>query len=130
MRYVCSSRPATTRLVACGMAVLLWAAVGHASTIEPQRAVEEIHQGALVLDVRSAEEVAETRLLADAVHVPHHDTDSLIAAIGPDPDRPVVLYCATGSRTSIAIDMLRDAGYNRLVNAGGYDDLKAALDES
>jgi phage shock protein E len=110
--------------------VLLFACTIQAAEIEPDRAAAAIDDGALVLDVRSADEVAETGVLAEAEHVPHTDIQGLIEAIGPDHDRLVVLYCRTGFRTALAIGELHEAGYTNLINAGGYVDLEAALDDS
>jgi phage shock protein E len=110
--------------------MLLLACAGQAAEIEPDRAAAAVQAGALVLDVRSADEVAETGLLADAEHVPHTDLQGLTEVIGPEHDRPVVLYCSTGFRTALAIGELQAAGYTNLINAGGFDDLEAALDDS
>jgi phage shock protein E len=93
----------------------------------PDLAATRIDDGALIIDVRSAEEVEETGLLADATQVPHTDTAGLIETIGPDRDRPVVVYCSTGLRSSFAIDDLERAGYTDVVNGGSYEDLQQAL---
>ncbi|HWO27030.1 MAG TPA: rhodanese-like domain-containing protein [Kofleriaceae bacterium] len=38
--------------------------------------------------------------------------------------RTVIGYCARGSRATKAKQALEAAGYSRVVNGGGYDDLK------
>lgn len=95
--------------------------------IYPNMAADLIGQGALVIDVRRAEEVEDTGLLADAKHVEHGDLEGLKEAIGNDTWRTVVVYCASGRRAGIAIDALQEAGFTGLVNAGGYEDLHLAL---
>jgi phage shock protein E len=123
--------PRRHRPAGIGLAMLILSSIATAAAdIDVGRAAATVAEGALVVDVRSADEVAETSLLADATHVPHSDTDALIEAIGPDPDRPVVLYCSSGFRSAMAISDLQAAGYTNLVNGGGYDDLAAALEES
>jgi len=94
---------------------------------DPDLAATRIADGARVIDVRSAEEVEATGVLADAAHVPYRETDGLIEAIGPEQDRVVVLYCSNGLRSSFAIDDLERAGYTNLVNGGGYEELQQAL---
>jgi phage shock protein E len=106
----------------------LAALAAQAREIEPDRAAAAIEDGALVLDVRSAEEVEESSLLAGARHAPHRDTEAMLEAAGPDTERTLVVYCRTGSRSAIAIEALRQAGYSSLINAGGYRDLKAVLE--
>jgi phage shock protein E len=39
-------------------------------------------------------------------------------------DREVVLYCRSGRRSGMALEALREAGYDKVYNAGGYSDLK------
>ncbi len=96
--------------------------------IYPWLAAGLVARGVPVIDVRSAEEIAETGMLADAVNIVHTDTEALIEFIGEDRDRTVVLYCRSGRRAGLAIDKLREHGYRGLVNAGGYQDLAAAIE--
>lgn len=96
--------------------------------IYPNLAVRLIEMGVPVIDVRSQEEVGETGVLADADHIPHTDVDALAEFIGDDRDRAVVMYCGSGRRADRAIEALRERGFSGMVNAGGYDDLRAALE--
>ncbi|MEE4175752.1 MAG: rhodanese-like domain-containing protein [Xanthomonadales bacterium] len=94
---------------------------------DPEAAAEAwrlIEDGALVIDVRSAEEYA-AGALEGAMHVPHDDTEALKQAIGEERSRPVVMYCGSGRRVGIAIDTLEADGYDGLHNATGLDALEA-----
>lgn len=82
-----------------------------------------------VIDVRSESEIEETGTLAGATHIPHTDIDAIARFIGDDPSRAVILYCGSGRRAGLAIDELRERGYHGLVNAGGYGDLRQALED-
>ena len=82
-----------------------------------------IENGALVIDVRSAEEFAGGHL-DGAIHIDWDDTDALIAAIGGDKQRPVVFYCRSGNRAGKAITKLRLGGYTNIFNATGLGALK------
>lgn len=82
-----------------------------------------IENGALVIDVRSAEEFAGGHL-DGAIHIDWDDTDELIAAIGSDKQRPVVFYCRSGNRAGKAINQLRLGGYTNIFNATGLGALK------
>lgn len=81
-----------------------------------------------VIDVRSAEEVEQTGTVAGATNIPHTETEALAEFIG-DRDRTVILYCGSGRRAGLAIEALRERGFHGLVNAGGYEDLQAALED-
>ncbi|MCS7088689.1 MAG: rhodanese-like domain-containing protein [Thermoflexales bacterium] len=41
-------------------------------------------------------------------------------------DKPVVLYCRSGSRSAIAASILRSAGYTEVYDLGGIGDWQAA----
>ena len=86
---------------------------------------QHIEDGALLIDVRSAEEF-EGGHIDGAINVPHDQTDALVAAIGADTDRAVVLYCGSGRRAGRAEDALEALGYQQVFNGQGYQDLVKA----
>lgn len=83
-----------------------------------------IEDGALVIDVRSPGEFSRGHV-DGALNIVHTDIEALAAAIGPDQDRSVVLYCGSGRRSGLAITELEELGYTALFNATGYDALQA-----
>ena len=82
-----------------------------------------IENGALVIDVRSAEEFAGGHL-DGAIRIDWDDTAALIKAIGNDKQRPVVFYCRSGNRAGKAIAQLKLGGYTNIFNATGLGALK------
>ncbi len=82
-----------------------------------------IQNGALVIDVRSAEEFAEGHL-DGAINIEWNKTDELIAAIGSDKQRQVVFYCRSGNRVGKSIYELGKKGYTNIFTATGLDALK------
>ncbi len=83
-----------------------------------------IENGALLVDVRSAEQFAEGHI-DGAVNIVWDDTDALIAAIGEDKQRQVVFYCRSGNRVGKSIVVLSAKGYNNIYNATGLEALEA-----
>ena len=83
---------------------------------------ELIEKGALVIDVRTAAEFA-TGHIEGAINIPYEKTDELVAAIGSDTSKEVVLYCRSGRRSGIAVQALRQRGYEQLTNGGAYTHL-------
>lgn len=79
----------------------------------------------VLIDVRSADEFA-SGALPGAQLIPHDQISAHIAAIVPDKNTPVVLYCRSGRRSSMAQDELHAMGYTHVLNAGGYEQLKLA----
>lgn len=88
---------------------------------------QRIHEGALLIDVRSTKEFEDGHL-EDALNIVHTDIDALAAAIGEDHDRSVVLYCGSGRRAGRAQSALEERGYTGIFNASGLDALQATRD--
>lgn len=81
----------------------------------------------VLIDVRSADEFA-AGALPGAEQIDYEQMASRINTIAPDKDTPIILYCRSGRRSGIAEENLRAMGYSNLINAGGYDELKMALE--
>jgi rhodanese-related sulfurtransferase len=82
----------------------------------------------LVVDVRDGTEVAASGKVAGAVHVsrgllefkadpeaPTHDKNF-------SKDKNIVLYCGSGGRAALAGKLLKDLGYEKVFNMGGFKD--------
>jgi sulfur-carrier protein adenylyltransferase/sulfurtransferase len=81
-------------------------------------------ESAQVIDVRERDEWDEGHL-PGAVHVPRGHLESRIERAAPDRDAPVLLYCASGSRSAFAAKTLEELGYQNVVSlAGGFTDWK------
>lgn len=91
------------------------------------RDVDRVLAEALVLDVRTAAEVA-TGMLPGALHIPHTELrgrldDVTSAAAG----RAVRVMCASGVRSAIAHRVLTQAGFDSASLSGGMLTLRAIL---
>jgi phage shock protein E len=97
------------------------------SSRPPDSAREIIASGALVIDVRTADEYADDHL-PNAVNIPVQELggrlDEVAALVANDKTRPIVVHCAAGTRAAKAKAQLEAAGYSRVVNGGGLDDLR------
>lgn len=82
---------------------------------------EKINAGAKIVDVRTAEEFSEEHY-PNAINIP---VDQLLARIDEfgEKSTPLVLYCASGSRSAYATKILKTSGYTDVVNAGGLYDM-------
>ncbi|MGJ5130284.1 rhodanese-like domain-containing protein [Bradyrhizobium oligotrophicum] len=97
--------------------------------IAPAEAQAMIAKGnTLVLDVRDAPEIEKSGKIEGAHHVsrgmlefradpdsPYHDK-----IFGKD--KTVILYCASGGRAALAGKALKDLGYDKVFNVGGFKD--------
>jgi rhodanese-related sulfurtransferase len=73
---------------------------------EAQKLIDE---GAQLIDVR-AEHEWEAGRIPGATHLPLAELPQRVAEV--DPERPVVLYCRGGTRSTMAAAALADAGYD------------------
>lgn len=102
------------------------AAVPKVSVDEARKLVA--NENALLVDVRDGTELAKTGKLKGAVHVSRGMIEFRADTEAPshDPqfrkDRPVVLYCASGGRSALAGKVLKDMGYSKVHNLGGFKD--------
>jgi rhodanese-related sulfurtransferase len=84
-----------------------------------------ISEGAILLDVRTPGEF-ERGAVKGAVLMPVQELGSHLKDIKKmakgDMDKPIVVYCASGVRSGRAKAMLKQAGFTKVVNAGGYAD--------
>jgi phage shock protein E len=83
-----------------------------------QLAAEAAAQQPIYLDVRTPEEFAAGHV-AGTLHIPLDQLERRWAELAEYRDRPVVVYCRTGRRSGLAIDMLATKGFTRLENGGG-----------
>ena len=97
--------------------------------VTPAQAKGMIAKGdTLVVDVRDGTEVAASGKAQGAVHVsrgllefkadpeaPTHDKNF-------SKDKNIVLYCGSGGRAALAGKLLKDLGYEKVYNLGGFKD--------
>ncbi|MDH3583073.1 MAG: rhodanese-like domain-containing protein [Phycisphaerae bacterium] len=86
---------------------------------------EQVRTGALLIDVRRDDEFAAGHI-DGALHIPHDQITDRAAELGDDKSRAVVLYCRSGGRAGVAKGSLEKLGFKQVLNAGGYEALKAA----
>src|SRR5690554_1340594 len=97
-------------------------AAARRSVVELEPSDVEGRVGDVVLiDVREPDEY-EAGTLAGALHIPRGVLESTIESRLPDRDRPVVLFCAGGSRSVLAAASLEAMGYSDVASmAGGFN---------
>lgn len=80
-----------------------------------------IKAGAKIVDVRTQEEFNE-EAYPNAVNIP---VDQVVARINEfgEKNTPLIVYCASGSRSAYAARILKNAGFVEVVNAGGLYDM-------
>jgi rhodanese-related sulfurtransferase len=108
---------------------MLEAANAAVPRITPAEARDMIVKGGtLVVDVRDAGEVAASGKAAGAVNVSRGmlefraDPDSPYHDKNFSKDKSVIVYCASGGRSALAGKTLKELGYDKVYNVGGFKD--------
>jgi rhodanese-related sulfurtransferase len=115
--------------MATNVKAMMEAANAAVPRLTPAQAKDMIGNGnVVVLDVRDAMEVAQSGKVAGAVHIPRGllefkaDPDSPAHDKNLDKTKTVILYCASGGRSALAGKTLKDFGYDKVYNLGGFKD--------
>ena len=97
--------------------------------ITPMQARDMIAQGnTLIVDVRDAPEVEKSGKIPGAVNVSRGllefraDPDSPSHDKSFAKDKNVIVYCGSGGRAALSGKVLKDMGYKRVYNLGGFKD--------
>lgn len=101
--------------------------------LTPDEAVQRMNDAnTLVVDVRDPTEVQESGLIDGAVNVSRGmlefraDPDSAYYNPAFSKDKTILLHCASGGRSALAGQVLKEMGYTSVYNIGGFKDLAAA----
>jgi rhodanese-related sulfurtransferase len=98
-----------------------------------QTAGEIAREDALLVDLREPGEREQNGSIPGAIHAPRGmlefwaDPTSTYHRAEFDPNRRVVLHCASGGRSALAADTLQQMGYSKVAHLdGGFNAWKAA----
>lgn len=107
---------------------LLRDARDHATQVTPSQAVMLMNrQNAVLIDIREAAEFSAERIEGSR-NIPATELASRTKEIEKFKSRPVILTCASGSRSARSVSTLRKAGFEQVFNLAGG--LKAWKDAS
>lgn len=114
--------PGTTKAAA----QLVAEAKQRVENLTPAQVSAELAQGEVVLvDLRESDEREQHGVIADAVHAPrgmlefYADPTSAYYRPEFDPQRRMILHCASGGRSALAADTLRQMGYANVAHLDG-----------
>ena len=103
------------KIVSFVVCLLLLTACGTSyETIDSNVAMELIENDAIVIDVRTADEY-NTGHIKDSINIPVEN----ISSVNYDKETVIIVYCASGMRSSNAAKTLVDLGYTNVYNLDG-----------
>ena len=77
--------------------------------------------GTTIVDVRSTWEV-EMGQYPGAINIPLEELPQRVSEFEAF-EGPIVLYCCSGNRSGMALQFLKQQGFENLYNGGGLDDM-------
>lgn len=78
----------------------------------------EVDQGAVLVDIRESEELRNVGRIPGAVHIPRGMLE-FKAAGQLDPSQRIIVHCAAGGRSALAVLALRELGYENVAHLEG-----------
>lgn len=108
---------------AAGMVAEAKQRIENLSVEQVERALED--PDVVLVDIRETEERQASGAIPGAVHAPRGMLEFYADPASPyhreelDPERRVILYCASSGRSALAADMLRELGYSRAAHLEG-----------
>jgi len=112
---------AAVAMLVCGAAARAGDAPAPATLVSQDAlsARQAVHDAALVvLDVRTPEEYAAGHV-PGAINIPHDQVESRLAELAAARDQDVVVYCRSGKRAALALEVLQKNGFTRLGHLEG-----------
>ncbi len=96
------------------------------ASVEEVRTRLEANPDVVLVDVRESDEVA-TGIIAGAKHIPRGFLELRIENVERDRDKEMVVYCAGGTRSALAVRSLEELGYTNVTSMkGGFNGWKNA----
>ena len=106
-------------------AELVAEAKARTENVTPEQVQREVEEGALLVDLREPNELEQNGSIPGAVAAPRGmlefwaDPTSSYHREGFDPNRRVILHCASGGRSALAADTLKELGYTNVAHMDG-----------
>jgi rhodanese-related sulfurtransferase len=116
-----------------GIKEMIEAANAVVPRVTPEEARSMMARGdVLIVDVREPPEIEASGKVAGAASVPRGMLEFRADPASPyhdprfDRSKTVILYCASGARSALGGKLLKDMGYGKVFNLGGFQDWAAA----
>lgn len=82
-------------------------------TVDEAKDIIEKEEDLLILDTRTEEEYKAGHI-ENAILIPHDQLEMNLDQLKGFEDKPVLVYCRTGNRSAVAVDILIENGFNKI----------------
>ena len=98
------------------------------SFVSAETARQQLANGALVIDVRSAEEFRSGKVRG-AINIPLGELRERLPQQVKDKNQPLLVHCLSGGRSAIARQQLKSMGYANVFNLGSLARAKQIMEQ-
>jgi phage shock protein E len=98
------------------------------SFVSAETARQQLANGALVIDVRSAEEFRSSKVRG-AINIPLGELRERLPQQVKDKNQPLLVHCLSGGRSAIARQQLKSMGYANVFNLGSLARAKQIVEQ-
>lgn len=85
--------------------------------LDVDQTAKEKEAGAVIVDIRESEELAKTGKIPGSIHIPRGMLE--FKADQLDPSQRIVLHCAAGGRSALAVKSLQELGFENVAHLDG-----------
>jgi rhodanese-related sulfurtransferase len=110
-------------LIVCAAVILIVVCIGLFRRKSVEKYFKMPAQELLILDVRTKKEF-DAGHFSTAINIPHDQIANRLKELEPYRTKQIIVYCHSGNRSAIALSVLKQNGFSKVVNAGGYDAIK------
>ena len=104
---------------------LVGEAKGKVENLDPDAVEGELASGAVLVDLREADELDANGRIPGAFHVPRGMLEFRADPSSPyhdsvlDPSKRIILHCASGGRSALGASVLQEMGYDDVAHLDG-----------
>jgi len=109
-------------------AIIIFFVLKKLGQVNPQKARELKAAGAIVIDVRTADEFAGGHIVG-AINVPLDQLGDKIESVVPDRKQAILIYCLSGTRSALARRILLSKKYSDIHNLGSIYRARSIFNE-
>lgn len=110
-------------------ALVLFILIKRMSQISADEAKQLLRNGAVLLDVRTSGEYS-SGTAGQALNLPLDQITARAEQVIPDKDKPILVFCLSGTRSAMAKSVLQQAGYKSVHNLGSLNRAKSIMQEN
>lgn len=87
-------------------------------TVDEAKDIIEKEEDLLILDTRTQEEY-DAGHIDGGILIPHNQLEMNLSELDGYEDKPILVYCRSGNRSAVAVDILIENGFNKIYHMNG-----------